>query len=166
MIDATQEAAGVGSACSVNTTIAAIVLSVSLSPSRKCWAEGSVGSETDGSHDADEAPFDKLLEEDPGAAAASVLGLVDPRMDGEVSGAISDAIYALARLRELCIERSQVTTKLSGAGGLGGAETSVMLAEDASQAGRSLRREVQKRLTSAGVRFENGLKRNNDTVVH
>ena len=81
-----------------------------------------------------------------------------PGMDEEVAETISDALYALARLGELCIERTQLRTILQGPGGFGGAITSVDLDPGETLASQYLEGELQKRLASAGIRLRNSLK--------
>jgi hypothetical protein len=144
--------------CSVDISSVAFALSLHLSGAHKTPVEDpSKPAETCGcSADGDRAANSA---EQQGCSIEGVFrDLFLPGMDEEVAETISDALFALARLGEICIERTHLRTILKGPGGVGGAITSVDLGDGQALASQYLQRELQTRLASASIRLKNSLK--------
>jgi hypothetical protein len=152
--------------CSVDVSSVAFELSLHLSGVHKTRVEDpsepaeACGCGADGNRAVDSA-------EVSGCSPDDILReLFPPGMDEEVAETISDALYALGRFGELCIERAQLRTILKGPGGFGGAITSVALDPGQALASQYLQGELQKRLASAGIRLKNSLKGSGNAGVH
>jgi hypothetical protein len=152
--------------CSVDVSGVAFELSLHLSGANKTPVEGpSEPAEARGSAAGGNRAVDDP--EEQGCYIDDILrDLFLPGMDDEVAETISDALYALARLGELCIERAQLRTVLKGPGGVGGAIMRVDLDDGEVLATQYLQRELQKRLASAGIQLKNSLKGGGNAGMH
>ena len=158
--------AGSETTCSVDVTGVAFALSLHFLGDHKTQSEGRLDPAGARGCVAEENRAGESAEEHDCSIEDVLLDLFDPGTDGDVAEAISDALYALARLGELCIERTQLRTLLQGPGGVGGAITSVDMGHDQDLASQYLQREIQKRLASASIRLKNSLKGSGNKTVH